>query len=107
MDSSDFKGTAAALSAAMDTHSLTDREKHLVGLAVTVTRGCTYCTGGRIKRAIESGVPREAIVAAIALAAAGGAGVTVRTALLVAEQAAGTAACSEPACVGPAANGTR
>ena len=56
MDSSDFKGTAAALSAAMDTQSLTDREKHLVGLAVTVTRGCTYCTGGRIKRAIEEQV---------------------------------------------------
>jgi AhpD family alkylhydroperoxidase len=87
----------------MNTDSLTDREKHLVGLAVTVTRGCTYCTGGRIKRAIESGVSREAIVAAIDLAAAVGAGVTIRTALLVAEQTAATAACSEPACIGPAA----
>ena len=35
---------------------LTEREKHLVGLAVTITRGCAYCTGGRTEKALASGI---------------------------------------------------
>ena len=31
---------------------LTDREKHLIGLAVTTTRGCVSCTGNRLERAV-------------------------------------------------------
>ena len=33
-----------------DTTLLTDREKHLVGLAVTLTRGCQVCTRNRIEK---------------------------------------------------------
>lgn len=105
MDATDFKATAAALRAAGDTVHLSEREKHLIGLAVTVTRGCDYCTGGRIRKAIESGVPCEAVVAAIDLAAVVGAGVTVRTALLGAEGAGATPSCTGPACVGPEPGG--
>lgn len=35
------------------THSttlLTEREKHLIGLAVTMTRGCQVCTRNRIEK---------------------------------------------------------
>ena len=78
----EFKATAGALEAASAAQQLTDREKQLIGLAVTVTRGCSSCTGGRIRNAIESGITRETVAAAIDLAAAVNAGVTVRTAIL-------------------------
>jgi hypothetical protein len=39
-----------AVTAAEATNALTNREKHLVGLAVTVTRGCQACTGRRIQQ---------------------------------------------------------
>jgi AhpD family alkylhydroperoxidase len=41
---------------------LTDREKQLIGLAVSATRGCIACSGSRIKRALESGIPWEALI---------------------------------------------
>lgn len=56
---------------------LTDREKHLIGLAVTTTRGCIACTGSRLKRALEAGISYEALVAGIDVAAAANAGVTI------------------------------
>jgi alkylhydroperoxidase/carboxymuconolactone decarboxylase family protein YurZ len=65
---------------------LTDREKHLIGLAVTATRGCIACTGGRLKRALEAGISYEALVAGIDLAAAVNAGVTVAIATQGAER---------------------
>jgi len=60
---------------------LSEREKHLVGLAVTLTRGCIFCTGGRIEKAIASGIPQETVTATVDLTAAVNAGVVVRTAL--------------------------
>ena len=63
------------------TEHLTDREKHLVGLAVTITRGCTYCTSGRIEKALDSGISQETFSATIDLVAAVNAGVAVRTVL--------------------------
>lgn len=103
MRAEEFKATAGALAAAGAAQQLTDREKQLIGLAVTATRGCSYCTGGRIRNAIESGIARETIAAAIDLAAAVNAGVTVRTAILGTE-AQGLAAAGECAdeCVIPA-----
>jgi alkylhydroperoxidase/carboxymuconolactone decarboxylase family protein YurZ len=65
---------------------LTDREKHLIGLAVTATRGCIACTGGRLKKALEAGIPYETVVAGIDLAAAVNAGVTVAIATQGAER---------------------
>ena len=35
---------------------LSEREKHLVGLAVTMTRGCQVCTRNRIDKAREAGI---------------------------------------------------
>ena len=49
---------------------LTDREKHLIGIAVSTTRGCIACSGGRIKEALKTGVPYETIIAGIDLASA-------------------------------------
>ena len=70
-----------AMEKAGATEHLTDREKHLIGLAVTITRGCTYCTGGRTKKALDSGIPQETFSATIDLVAAVNAGVAVRTVL--------------------------
>jgi AhpD family alkylhydroperoxidase len=70
-----------ALEKANATEHLTDREKHLIGLAVTITGGCTYCTGGRTEKAFESGISRETFSALTDLVAAVNAGVVVRTVL--------------------------
>ena len=80
MDSSQFK-VKKALEETFQTAALTEREKHLVGLAVTATRGCIACTGGRIEKALGVGVEEETVRAAIDLAAAVNAGVTLRTAI--------------------------
>jgi len=64
---------------------LTEREKHLIGLAVTTTRGCVYCTGGRLKKALEASIPYETLIAAVDLAAAVNAGVTASIAIQGAE----------------------
>jgi len=98
MDVSEFP-VGAALAASEASTALTDREKHLVGLAVTVTRGCQACTGRRIQVAMAAGVPYAAVVAAIDLAAAVNAGVTLRTAIEGAKQAGVGAACEGAECV--------
>jgi alkylhydroperoxidase/carboxymuconolactone decarboxylase family protein YurZ len=98
MDASEFR-VGAVTAATEATAALTDREKHLVGLAVTVTRGCQACTGRRIQVALAAGVPYAAVVAAIDLAAAVNAGVTLRTAIEGAKQAGVGAACGGTECV--------
>jgi len=80
MQATEFK-VKDALDATGATDALTDREKHLIGLAVTATRGCIACTGGRIEKALESNIDYETVRAAIDLAAAVNAGVTLRTAI--------------------------
>ena len=80
MEATDFK-SREALEATGATEALTAREKHLIGLAVTVTRGCTACTGGRIEGALEEGIPYDTVLATLDLSAAVNAGVTVRTAV--------------------------
>ena len=62
------------------TPSLTDREKHLVGLAVTVTRGCQVCTRGRIEKARGAGIGDEVLNALVGIVAAVNAGVSAATA---------------------------
>ena len=71
-----------ALEKAGATGHLTDREKHLIGLAVTITRGCSFCTGGRTEKALADGVSHETLQATTDLVAAVNAGVAVRTMLL-------------------------
>ena len=94
MDANEFK-VKELLEATGQSTALTDREKHLVGLAVTVTRGCSVCTGGRIEKALAAGIEYETIRSTIDLVAAVNAGVALRTAL---EGASTVAACADGSC---------
>jgi len=80
MEPSEFKVSQSLVSTG-ETKSLTDREKHLIGLAVVLTLGCQYCTGSRMEKAGQSGIPYEAIQATVDLSAAVNAGVVLRTAI--------------------------
>ena len=65
------------------THStdlLSEREKHLIGLAVTMTRGCQICTRNRIKKARSIGLTDDELNALVAVTAAVNSGVTGATA---------------------------
>ena len=65
------------------THStelLSEREKHLIGLAVTMTRGCQVCTRNRVEKARGIGITDEELNAVIAVASAVNSGVTAATA---------------------------
>jgi AhpD family alkylhydroperoxidase len=71
-----------------DTPLLTDREKHLIGLAVTMTRGCQVCTRGRIEKARSAGIKDDvlnALAAVVSSINAGVAAATVREAFLQAD----------------------
>ena len=64
------------------THStslLTEREKHLVGLAVTLTRGCQVCTRNRITKARAAGFGDDVLNALMDVVAAVNAGVSAAT----------------------------
>jgi len=63
-----------------DTSLLTEREKHLVGLAVTLTRGCHVCTRSRFEKAREAGIDDDVLNALGAIVAAVNAGVAAATA---------------------------
>jgi alkylhydroperoxidase/carboxymuconolactone decarboxylase family protein YurZ len=63
-----------------DTDLLTEREKHLVGLAVTMTRGCQVCTRNRIEKARGIGLTDDDLNALVAVTAAVNSGVTAATA---------------------------
>ena len=65
------------------THStelLSEREKHLVGLAVTMTRGCQICTRNRVEKARNIGLTDDKLNALIAVTSAVNSGVTAATA---------------------------
>lgn len=63
-----------------ETDLLSEREKHLVGLAVTMTRGCQVCTRNRIEKARGIGISDDELNALIAVTAAVNSGVTAATA---------------------------
>ena len=65
---------------AHDTTLLTEREKHLVGLAVTMTRGCQVCTRNRIEKARAAGFGDDLLNALVNIVSADNAGVTAATA---------------------------
>src|SRR5437762_5896246 len=65
---------------AHETRLLTEREKHLVGLAVTLTRGCQVCTRNRIEKARKAGIGDDVLNALVNVASAVNAGVTAATA---------------------------
>lgn len=62
------------------TELLSEREKHLVGLAVTMTRGCQVCTRNRIEKARNLGLTDDELNALIAVTSAVNSGVTAATA---------------------------
>ena len=68
------------LRGAHDTALLSEREKHLVGLAVTITRGCQVCTRGRIEKARAAGIDDDALNALVNVVSAVNAGVSAATA---------------------------
>lgn len=100
MEFSDFV-TAEFVEKGVAGEHLTEREKHLIGIAVVATRGCIMCSTGRIQKAAESGIGREVIVAAVDLAASVNAGVTVATALQGAQRARLDEICESGACGPP------
>ena len=63
-----------------ETTLLTEREKHLVGLAVTMTRGCQVCTRNRIVKARSAGIADDVFNALVNVVSAVNAGVTAATA---------------------------
>jgi AhpD family alkylhydroperoxidase len=68
------------LRSAHDTPHLSEREKHLIGLAVTITRGCQVCTRGRIEKARAAGIGDDVLNALVAVVSAVNAGVASATA---------------------------
>ena len=63
-----------------ETSLLSEREKHLIGLAVTLTRGCQVCTRNRITKARTAGIGDGVLNALVEAVAAVNAGVTAATA---------------------------
>jgi alkylhydroperoxidase/carboxymuconolactone decarboxylase family protein YurZ len=70
----------AYLTETHETRLLTEREKHLVGLAVTMTRGCQVCTRGRIEKARAMGIGDDVLNALASIVSAVNAGVAAATA---------------------------
>ena len=97
MDASEFV-ISKTLDATGSVNSLTEREKHLIGLAVTLTRGCVACTGGRIEKALDAGIEYETIRSTVDLAGAVNAGVTMRTAIEGVSRNGLEEVCSGPEC---------
>jgi alkylhydroperoxidase/carboxymuconolactone decarboxylase family protein YurZ len=79
-----------------ETSLLTEREKHLVGLAVTLTRGCQVCTRSRIEKARDAGFGDDLLNALVNVVSAINAGVAAATAREGFRMA--DAAIAEPAC---------
>ena len=98
MDASEFV-ISKTLDATGSVSSLTERGKHLIGLAVTLTRGCIACTGGRIEKALDAGIEYETIRSTVDLAGAVNAGVTMRTAIEGVNRNGLEHVCSGPECV--------
>jgi alkylhydroperoxidase/carboxymuconolactone decarboxylase family protein YurZ len=63
-----------------ETKLLSEREKHLVGLAVTLTRGCQVCTRNRIEKARAAGIGNDVLNALVSVVSAVNAGVASATA---------------------------
>lgn len=94
----DGKSVLAYLSTTHDTPLVTDREKHLVGLAVTMTRGCQVCTRNRIEKARAAGIGDDVLNALVEVVASVNAGVTAATAregFRLADAAAVESACGD------------
>jgi AhpD family alkylhydroperoxidase len=84
MDFSLIKAQAAAgdpVLGGCSTGELTDRERHLIGLAVATTKGCPDCTAARMKTSKQAGIPEQVIKEAINLTAGMNAGFVIQAAV--------------------------
>ena len=79
-------------------NDLSRREKHLVGLAVTLTRGCQDCTSRRISEAAKAGIEYETVEKLVNLVAAVNAGVVLRTAAESSNKAENEGSCKDGVC---------
>ena len=75
----DGKAVLEYINRTHDTTLLTEREKHLIGLAVTITRGCQVCTRGRIEKARTAGMSDDVLNALVGVVSAVNAGVAAAT----------------------------
>ena len=60
---------------------LTERDRHLIGLAVATTKGCPDCTSARVEAAKKAGISDQAIREAINLTAGMNSGFVIHTAV--------------------------
>ena len=60
---------------------LSERERHLIGLAVASTKGCPDCTSARMEMAKEASISDQAIKEAINLVAGINAGFVIHAAV--------------------------
>ena len=60
---------------------LTERERHLIGLAVATTKGCPDCTAARLKAAQKAGLSGQVIKEAVNLTAGLNAGFVIQAAV--------------------------
>lgn len=87
MDYADFslihaqKAAGDPIMGGQSARELTDRERHLIGLAVATTKGCPDCTSARIKAATKAGISDEAIQEAINFTAGMNAGFVIQAAV--------------------------
>lgn len=87
MNFTDFPATQAQIAAGDPlfggrfTGELTERERHLIGLAVGTTKGCPDCTAAWVKAATQAGIPPQVIQEAINLTAGINAGFVIRAAV--------------------------
>ena len=80
MKPEDFK-TTSTLKELSQNSSFSTREKHLIGLAVTLTKGCSICTKRRFEEAHKSGISKDELIALSDIVALTNAGVVIRTAM--------------------------
>jgi len=80
MTGQDLKAVKALNEVSADL-SLSKREKHLIGLAVTLTLGCTVCSSRRFTEAAQDGISKKELIDLTDFVALTSAGVISRTAL--------------------------
>jgi len=87
MDYADFslihaqKAAGDPILGSVSAGELTERERHLIGLAVATTKGCPDCTAVRLKAATQAGIPDTAVQEAINLTAGMNAGFVIQAAV--------------------------
>ena len=97
MDAAKFK-FSQALKSTGENSELTDREKHLIGLAVVLNRDCQLRTVRRMEDAIKSAMAYDTVRETIDLSAPVNAGVVLLSVISRVDLANLDAACSGEEC---------